>query len=90
MGNIDMTQPPDEPMEAIQFMLKLPFGLVRDFDALVDMGIHADPQRALPHAIVESWRHNRGSFHTLRLDLRNAQDANPGPASREAEEVAAS
>lgn len=52
----------------------MPTGLVRAYDALVDDDIYSSREDALLHAIVESWWHNRGSFHSIRLDLVRGKD----------------
>jgi hypothetical protein len=64
----DSTQPTDS-VEPVQVTLDLPAGLVRDYDRLVQDDIYPTRESALLHAIVDSWRHNRGSFHRIRVDL---------------------
>jgi hypothetical protein len=87
----DSTKPP-EPAEPVRVALDLPAGLVRDYDALVEDDIYPNRESALLHAIVESWRHNRGSFHRVRVDLDcrekpQGEGTEPAPnSSREAPE----
>jgi hypothetical protein len=82
---------PEQPAEPIRVELDLPAGLARDYDRLVEDGIYSDLKTALLHALVESWRHNRGSFHTVRFDLAPPEEPQAGegePASEEPPEAA--
>jgi hypothetical protein len=75
------TQPPNDPTEPVQVTLDLPAGLARSSDGLVEPGIYPNRESALLHAIVESWRHTRGSYHTIRVDVDSTPDAvEPEPA----------
>jgi hypothetical protein len=84
-------QPPEQPAEPVRVGLELPAGLARDYRQLVEDGIYPHLETALLHALVESWRHNRGSFHTVRLDLARPEERQAGegePASDEPRETA--
>jgi hypothetical protein len=70
----DSAQPPEQPAKPVRVGLELPAGLFRDYNRLVEAGIYLDLRAALLHAPVESWRHNRGSFHTVRLDLAQREE----------------
>jgi hypothetical protein len=87
----DSAQPPEQPAEPVQVGLELPAGLFRDYNRLVEDGIYSDLETALLHALVESWRHSRGSFHTVRVDLAPREEPQAGegePASAEPGEAA--
>jgi hypothetical protein len=67
----------DEPAGPVTVTLELPAGLVRAYDALVEAAVYPDRESAILHGLVESYRHNMGSFHTVRVDLdwrRDEQD----------------
>jgi hypothetical protein len=65
----DRKQSPDQPAEPVRISLEVPAGLVQAYDGLVKDGIYPSRESAMLHAMVDSWRHNRGSFHTVRIDL---------------------
>jgi hypothetical protein len=66
--------PEDEPKALVTVTLELPIGLLAAYDGLVEDRLYPDRASALLHGLVESWRHNEGSFHTVRLDLRRERD----------------
>jgi hypothetical protein len=78
---------PNDPAEPGQVTLDLPAGLARSYDGLVEAGIYPNRESALLHAIVESWRHTRGSYHTIRVDIDQTPDAvEPEPEGSEGPE----
>lgn len=86
----DTQHAPNEPAEPVRVTLALPAGLVRHYDGLVEQEIYPDRESALLHAVVESWRYNRGSFHRVRLDIgpgRDWQDDLDEPAPHDPEEA---
>jgi len=73
----DATEPGDDPTEPVRVELILPAGLVSEYDDLVRRGIYLSRGDAIRHAIVTGWRHDHGSFHTVRLDFLDKEDKRP-------------
>lgn len=70
-----MSDPAEESIRLVTVTLELPEGLLEAYDALVGKRIYPDRESALLHGLVESWRHGIGTFHSIRLDLRDEREA---------------
>lgn len=60
-------QPQIEPVT-----LELPPRILKDLRGLVDAGVYLSVEEALHELILVSWRHIRGSYHTIRIEPRLA------------------
>lgn len=70
-----MSDPAKEPVRLTIVTLELAEGLLEAYNSFVSERIYPDRESALLHGLVDSWRHNTGSFHSIRLDLRDERDA---------------
>jgi Arc/MetJ-type ribon-helix-helix transcriptional regulator len=65
------------PLEPVEVTLEMPGRLFRDYNRLVEAGLYLSVEEALRQAVIASWRHERGTYHTLRID----------PADRDVDET---
>jgi hypothetical protein len=70
---------PEEPArpEMVRVTIEIPAGLLAGYDDDVERGIHPSREAALLHGLVESHRHHKGRYSTLRIDLREPNDRRP-------------
>lgn len=61
----DTALPTPEP---VRVSFDLPGRIARDYQKLVDLGVWLTLEDALQHAVAQSWRFERGSYHSIRLD----------------------
>lgn len=59
--------------------VNIPEGMLRDYDGEVERGIYANRETALLDALVEGWRHHRGRYSTLRVDIGLAGEKKARP-----------
>jgi Arc/MetJ-type ribon-helix-helix transcriptional regulator len=59
--------------------VNIPEGMLRDYHADVERGLYADREAALLDALVEGWRHHRGRYSTLRVDIGLASEKKARP-----------
>lgn len=69
--------PAPEPPEMVEVTVSLPANLLADYDREVSTGYYASREEALRQGLLESWRHHRGSYSTIRVDLRDPSDKRP-------------
>jgi Arc/MetJ-type ribon-helix-helix transcriptional regulator len=68
---------PETPPEMVEVTIQLPPALVSHYDGEVQAGIYASRDEALRHSMVEGYRHHRGRYSTLRIDIRDPEDKRP-------------
>jgi hypothetical protein len=78
----DTTEEPDAaseptPPTMIPVTIEIPDGLLAGYDGDVELGIYPSRESALLHGLVESSRHHRGRYSTLRIDLLDPADKRP-------------
>ena len=61
----------------VDVTVSLPAGLLADYDRGVTAGIYSCRDEALRHGLTDSWRHHRGRYYTLRVDLLDPEDMRP-------------
>ena len=66
-----------EPAEMVKVTVSVPVNLLADYDRDVSAGFYASRDEALRHGLTESWRHHRGRYCTVRLDLLDPTDNRP-------------
>jgi hypothetical protein len=67
--------------------LRVPARILADLRALVDAGVYLAIEEALREFVLASWRHVRGSYHTIRVLPETGDDADatePGSPPDEA------
>lgn len=74
MSDNDTHTAPDTPatppaLAPVEVTLELPGRLYHDYSLLVGAGLYMNTEEALRHAVITSWRFDRGTYHTLRLDF---------------------
>ncbi len=73
--------PAPEPAETVKVTVAVPVNLLADYDREVAAGFYAgfyaSRDEALRHGLIESWRHHRGRYCTVRLDLLDPADNRP-------------
>jgi hypothetical protein len=74
-----MSDNPEKPAppEMVRVTIDMPAGLLAGYDEDVERGIHPTREAALLDGLVESYRHHRGRYSTLRIDLRDPDDRRP-------------
>lgn len=86
----DDTEPPEPPEpKSVSITLEVPIGLVEEYDEFVERGIYLSREEGLRHGLVEAWRHDRGLFYTIRLDLLRSEDRRPDTRKRADEDESA-
>ena len=53
----------------VELTLEVPGRLVRDYGALVTAGVYMSLEEALRATLVTGWRYDRGTYHSVRLDI---------------------
>jgi hypothetical protein len=57
--------------------VSVPVRLLADYGRGVTSGFYASRDEALRHGLTESWRHHRGWYCTVPLDLLDPADKRP-------------
>lgn len=68
------TDTPAPATEPVRVTLELPPRLVADYQRLAAAGVYLSLEEALRHGLTSSWRFERASYLSLRLDLRDSKD----------------
>lgn len=68
------TQTATPALEPVQVTLDLPGRLYHDYSLLVGAGLYLSTEEALRQAVITSWRYDRGTYHSLRIDLGNDEE----------------
>ena len=68
------TQKAAPALEPVQVTLDLPGRLYRDYSLLVGAGLYLSTEEALRQAVITSWRYDRGTYHSLRIDVGNDEE----------------
>ena len=63
------TQTAIPALEPVQVTLDLPARLYHDYRLLVGAGLYLSTEEALRQAVITSWCYDRGTYHSLRIDL---------------------
>ncbi len=63
------TQTVTSALEPVQVTFEVPGRLYQDYSRLVTAGVYMSTDEALRHAVITSWRYDRGTYHSLRIDL---------------------
>ena len=63
------TQTATPALEPVQVTFEVPGRLYRDYSLLVGAGLYLSTEEALRQAVITSWRYDRGTYHSLRIDL---------------------
>jgi hypothetical protein len=72
----DDTPEPARP-ETIRVTIEIPAGLLAGYDEDVERGTHPSREAALLDGLIESHRHHKGRYSTLRIDLRGPNNRRP-------------
>ncbi len=72
-----MTEDVREELKSVPMTLDVPGRIAEDVNALVAAGVYLSPGEALRGWIHSEWRYQRGTYHTLRLDLGSEAGSTP-------------
>jgi Arc/MetJ-type ribon-helix-helix transcriptional regulator len=82
----DPATAPETP-EMVEVTVSVPARLLADYDRGVASGFYASRDEALRHGLTESWRHHRGRYCTVRLDLLDPADKRPDTGAEDQPET---
>ncbi len=68
-ANADTNTTPNPAPEPVSVTLEVPGRIARDYQMLADAGVWLSLEDALQHAVIQSWRFERASYHAVRIDL---------------------
>ncbi len=66
-----MTEDTSEELKPVRVSLDVPGQIALDVEELVADGIYMSPEEVLRAWIHLGWRHERGAYHTVRIDLND-------------------